>query len=227
MCCGREKLNPRDQSRMPARKENTQCTIVGLKEEKHLNGSRARVIGYNDEVKMYDVEVLVKGSSGKTMSVHAKNLKSAGSAEARKVEQKTQKNKIENCWLSPKKKRAIDLPVVDVKRTTTSSSKNATTIKNKRASRNKKVKVPVRMVFGADDAFERDDELAKNEIKSRKPMKERFERFHYPDDGSAIPGPSASQLLFQFQAREERIEKDLKAKMEKEEQDATTDERDC
>ena len=97
--------------------------------------------------------------------------------------------------------------------------RNAKSLKEEKITR---IFAPVRVQKDEDEVVEEDEDEQQKTTKERKKATvvatggRRSPLLHkFPPDGTAVPGPSASWYLFQFQKREEEFERQMKEEKEK------------
>ena len=97
--------------------------------------------------------------------------------------------------------------------------RNAKSLKEEKITR---IFAPVRVQKDEDEVVEEDEDEQQKTTKERKKATvvatggRRSPLLHkFPPDGTAVPGPSASWYLFQFQKREEELKRQMKEEKEK------------
>ena len=96
--------------------------------------------------------------------------------------------------------------------------RNAKSLKEEKT----RIFAPVRVQKDEDEVVEEDEDEQQKTTKERKKATvvatggRRSPLLHkFPPDGTAVPGPSASWYLFQFQKREEELKRQMKEEKEK------------
>lgn len=187
-------------------KNNIVC-IVGLKNRPDLNGRYGTVIDHDKRTDRYTVKVSgKKNEEEESVLVKSENVANVDSKRAIQARKKGQFNTLEK--LFAKKTGGQEQTEEE------DGGKNIFVSP-------KEVKVKKEEHKRTDDDTDDDDEGDKREQQQKTSARERNNNnevinagntvspssFHHqflPEDGTAVPGPSASWYLFQFQKREER-----------------------
>jgi len=195
------------------RSKNNLVCIVGLKNRPDLNGRYGTVIDHDKSTDRYTVKVSgKKNEEEESVLVKSGDVTNVDSKRAIQARKKGQFNTLEKLFAKK---------TVGQQQTEEEGAKAAKkTTKHIFVSPGVKVKEEEHRT---EDDINDDDEVDKREHKKASSARQRnkvntgntfspssLHRFPREDDGTAVPGPSASWYLFQFQKREEEKEFETK-----------------
>jgi hypothetical protein len=193
------------------RSKNSLVCIVGLKNRPDLNGRTGTVIDYDKSTDRYTVKVNGKNDE-ESVLIKSGNLTNIDSKKAIQAKKKGQFNTLEKAF---------------AKKTVQQTEERGPATKTKRNIFTPVVKEEHKMNRTEDDInddINDDDEVDKYE--QQKAARQRNKAAtgnkissslheQFPPDGTAVPGPSASWYLFQFQKREEEFERQIEEEKER------------
>jgi len=178
------------------RSKNSLVCIVGLKNRPDLNGRTGTVIDYDKSTDRYTVKVNGKNEEESAL-IKSGNLTNIDSKKAIQAKKIGQFNALEKAFAK--------------KKTGQQTEEMGPATKTKRNIFAPVVKEEHKMNRTEDDInddINDDDEVDKYE-QQKAARQRRRNMTAPPPDGTAVPGPSASFYLFQFQKREEEFERQI------------------